>query len=268
MDSLQIKNIFKRNFSKKEFELEKIIDAILKAMLSVNHGDVKDAEKISLDVYNILLARKEESPNYVPNVEEIQDLVEHTLMKSEFLDVAKAYILYRNTQAQRRQRSIFERRINLKPYEYPELYEYVPAIRHSYWIHSEFNFTSDIQDFKTRLSDIERCAIKNTLLAISQIEVAVKSFWGDIYHKIPKPEVGSVGATFAESEVRHADAYSHLLEILGLNKEFEVDSSADSSSVPNSSDLKAIADFIFEVSQAGKYTDELSTDELMALQRN
>ena len=59
------------------------------------------------------------------------------------------------------------------------------------------------------------------MLAISQIEVAVKSFWGDIYHRIPKPEVGSVGATFAESEVRHADAYSHLLEILGLNAEFE-----------------------------------------------
>ena len=58
------------------------------------------------------------------------------------------------------------------------------------------------------------------MLAISQIEVAVKSFWGDIYHKMPKPEIGSVGATFAESEVRHADAYSHLLEILGLNEEF------------------------------------------------
>ena len=116
---------------------------------------------------------------------------------------------------------MFEKRINLKPYEYPELYEYVPAIRHSYWIHSEFNFTSDIQDFKTSLSNHERSAIKNTMLAISQIEVAVKSFWGDIFHKIPKPEIGSVGATFAESEVRHADAYSHLLEILGLNKEFE-----------------------------------------------
>ena len=77
------------------------------------------------------------------------------------------------------------------------------------------------QDFKTRLSDVEKNAIKNTMLAISQIEVAVKSFWGDIYHKIPKPEIGSVGATFAESEVRHADAYSHLLEILGLNNEFQ-----------------------------------------------
>ena len=142
-------------------------------------------------------------------------------MQSQFLDVAKSYILYRNQQAQKRKRNIFEKRITLKPYEYPELYEYVPAIRHSYWIHSEFNFTSDIQDFKTRLSDTEQSAIKNTMLAISQIEVAVKSFWGDIYHKIPKPEVGSVGATFAESEVRHADAYSHLLEILGLNKEFQ-----------------------------------------------
>src|SRR5699024_5858608 len=64
-------------------------------------------------------------------------------------------------------------------------------------------------------------AIKNAMLAISQVEVAVKTFWGDLYHRLPKPEVGAVGSTFAESEVRHHDAYSHLLEILGLNGEFE-----------------------------------------------
>ena len=221
MRDMQIENIFKRNFSQKTFELEKITDAILKAMISVKNGDVKDAEAIAADVYAELIARKKESPQYVPNVEEIQDLVETKLMKSEFLDVAKAYILYRNTQSKKRARDMFEKRINLKPYEYAELYEYVPAIRHSYWIHSEFNFTSDIQDFKTRLSEKEKTAIKNTMLAISQIEVAVKTFWGDMYLKIPKPEIGSVGATFAESEVRHADAYSHLLEILGLNKEFQ-----------------------------------------------
>ncbi len=218
---MKIESIYKRDFSKKAFYSEKITDAILKAMISVDKGDVKAAEKISNEVYEDLLKRKKNSPNYVPNVEEIQDLVEQKLMKSEFLDAAKSYILYRNEQAQKRKRNVFEKRITLKPYEYPELYEYVPAIRHSYWIHSEFNFTSDIQDFKTRLTETEKNAIKNTMLAISQIEVAVKSFWGDIYHKIPKPEVGSVGATFAESEVRHADAYSHLLEILGLNKEFQ-----------------------------------------------
>jgi len=59
------------------------------------------------------------------------------------------------------------------------------------------------------------------MLAISQIEIAVKTFWGDIYKKLPKPEIGGVGATFAESEVRHVDAYAHLIEILGLNDQFD-----------------------------------------------
>ena len=218
---MQIEEIFKRNHSKMVFRVEKITEAVLKAMISVKNGSPQDAENIAQQVLKILKERRSEIPNYVPNVEEIQDLVEQTLMMSEFLDVAKAYILYRNTQAKKRQRNIFERRMTLKPFEYPELYEYVPAIRHSYWIHTEFNFTSDIQDFKTHLSASEKNAIKNAMLAISQIEIAVKNFWGDIYHKIPKPEVGAVGSTFAESEVRHTDAYSHLLEILGLNTEFK-----------------------------------------------
>ena len=218
---MEITHITKRDFSTKPFELFKITNAVLKAMTAVENGQMSDAQIIADQVHEELLERKNQVKNYVPTVEEVQDIVEQKLMLSEFKDVAKAYIIYRNQQAQSRQSNIFEKRINLKPYEYPELYEYVPAIRHSYWIHTEFNFTSDIQDFKSRLNEVERSAIKNTMLAISQIEVAVKSFWGDIYQRMPKPEIGSVGATFAESEVRHHDAYSHLLEILGLNKEFE-----------------------------------------------
>ena len=217
---MEISQIIKRDSSTAPFVLEKITNAIEKAMGAVGNGTRKDAEIISMQVYEGLLLRKEEDPDYTPTVEQVQDMVEDKLMGSTFHDVAKAYILYRNEQARRRQSNIFEKRINLKPYEYPQLYEYVPAIRHSYWIHTEFNFTSDVQDFKTRLNDVERNAIKNTMLAISQIEVAVKTFWGDIYHRMPKPEIGAVGATFAESEVRHHDAYSHLLEILGLNHEF------------------------------------------------
>jgi ribonucleoside-diphosphate reductase beta chain len=75
--------------------------------------------------------------------------------------------------------------------------EYVDAVRHSNWIHTEFNFTSDIQDYKINVSETERTAIKHTMLAIAQIEVAVKSFWGDISKKLQKPEIGSVGFTFA-----------------------------------------------------------------------
>ena len=218
---MEIEYIIKRDFSTKPFNLDKITGAIHKAMNAVGNGTQENAQDVALSVYQKLIGRKDNDQSYVPTIEEVQDIVENELMESKFKEVAKAYILYRNKRTQQRQTDIFEKRINLKPYEYPHLYEYVPAIRHSYWIHSEFNFTSDIQDFKIQLTDSERSAIKNTMLAISQIEVAVKSFWGDIYHRIPKPEIGSVGSTFAESEVRHADAYSHLLEILGLNSEFK-----------------------------------------------
>lgn len=218
---MEIIEIIKRDYETSGFVLEKITKAIEKAMLSVNNGTREDAEEISSQVLDTLIVRKVRDANYIPTVEQVQDIVEEKLMSSTFHDVAKAYILYRNERARTRKTNIFEKRVNLKPYEYPDLYEYVNAIRHSYWIHTEFNYTSDIQDFKTGLNEVEKSAIKNTMLAISQIEVAVKSFWGDIYQKMPKPEIGSVGSTFAESEVRHHDAYSHLLEILGLNEEFK-----------------------------------------------
>ena len=59
------------------------------------------------------------------------------------------------------------------------------------------------------------------MLAIAQIEVSVKTFWADMYKRMPITEIGDVGMTFAESEVRHKDAYAKLLTVLGLQKEFE-----------------------------------------------
>ena len=118
-------------------------------------------------------------------------------------------------------KDIFSPRVNILPYEYPQLLAYKDAIRHSYWIDTEFNFTEDIQDFKVTISKEERDVIKKTMLAIAQIEVNVKTFWADLYKRMPITEVGDVGMTFAESEVRHKDAYARLLRILGLEKEFQ-----------------------------------------------
>ena len=106
-------------------------------------------------------------------------------------------------------KDIFTPRANILPYEYPQLLAYKDAIRHSYWIDTEFNFTTDIDDFKTKVSDSEREVIKKSMLAIAQIEVNVKTFWADLYKRMPITEVGDVGMTFAESEVRHKDAYAN-----------------------------------------------------------
>lgn len=117
--------------------------------------------------------------------------------------------------------SIFDRRINYKPFEYPEVLQFTEAINKSFWVHSEVDFTADIQDFHAHLNYNEKQVFKKSLLAIAQIEVAVKSFWGDLYHHLPKPEFNGLGSTFAECEFRHSEAYSRLLEVLGYTGEFE-----------------------------------------------
>ena len=118
-------------------------------------------------------------------------------------------------------KNIFMPRENIMPYDYPSLLDYKDAIRHSYWIDTEYNFTTDIDDFKTKVTNEEREVIKRTMLAIAQIEVNVKTFWADLYKRMPITEIGDVGMTFAESEVRHKDAYARLLRILGLEEEFK-----------------------------------------------
>lgn len=117
--------------------------------------------------------------------------------------------------------SIFDKRINYKPFEYPEILEFTNAINKSFWVHSEIDFTADTQDFHSHLTVNEKEAVKRALLAIAQIEVNVKSFWGNLYNHLPKPEFNGLGATFAECEFRHSEAYSRLLEVLGYNNEFE-----------------------------------------------
>lgn len=117
--------------------------------------------------------------------------------------------------------NIFTEREHLKPYEYSDFLDYTDAIRNSYWVHTEFNFAGDVQDFKVNTTDVEKSVIRKTMLAIAQIEVKVKTFWANIYDQMPKAEIGSVGMSFAESEVRHMDAYSHLLDILGIEDDFK-----------------------------------------------
>jgi ribonucleoside-diphosphate reductase beta chain len=91
--------------------------------------------------------------------------------------------------------AIFNKRIEMKPVEY-NFQHYVDAIRNSFWVHSHYSYTSDIQDYNVGMNDNERQVAKRCMLAISQVEVAVKTFRSDIHKMLPKPEIASVGITF------------------------------------------------------------------------
>lgn len=208
-----IEYVIKRDGTNEPFAIEKIVVAVEKAMKSIKirskHLPKEVAEEVTTQLNGL------EQP--VLEVVKVHEMVENVMMDMGLHDLAREYIVYRATNMP----DIFRKRVNLKPYEYPQLIEYVDAIRHSYWIHTEFNYSSDIQDMKVTLPPEEADIVKKAMLAISQIEVQVKSFWAKIGDRMPKPEIQAVGVTFGESEVRHADAYSNLIELMGLNEEFE-----------------------------------------------
>ena len=205
--------VTKRNGAVVPFDAYKIENAIQRGLKKIGSVDNEIPKQIANEATIQIMM----SNHTVIHVDEIHTIVENIIMSKGFHDLAREYITYRFQNKQ----SVFKKRANLKPYEYPELIEYVNAIRHSYWIHTEFNYSSDIQDLKVNLEPGEVSIIKNAMLAIAQIELQVKTFWAKIGDRLPKPEIQAVGVTFAESEVRHTDAYSALLELAGLNDEFK-----------------------------------------------
>lgn len=207
-----IEYVIKRDGSTEPFTIEKIVTAVQKAMSSIKIR----SKNLPTDIAEEVVSRFPTNERTMP-VEDVHRTVENAIMDMGLHDLAREYIVYRASHAP----DIFRKRVNLKPYEYPHLLEYVDAIRHSYWVHTEFNYSSDIQDMKVHLTPHESSVVEKSMLAISQIEVQVKTFWAKIGDKMPKPEIQAVGVTFGESEVRHADAYSNLIEMMGLNDQFE-----------------------------------------------
>ena len=139
---MSIESIRKRSGELVAFDREKILQAIYKCLEQVGDSDaLEHAEKVSKKVDKRIVKFVKNHSGFVPSVEDVQDMVEFELMKAGLFEAAKAYILYREERNKERPRNIFRPRMNLKPYEYPELASYVDAIRHSYWLHTEFNFT-------------------------------------------------------------------------------------------------------------------------------
>lgn len=117
--------------------------------------------------------------------------------------------------------SIFEEQISRKPNHYPWTDQFIEAMHNGFWTDKEFNFKSDVQQFKVELTDQEREIIVRTLSAIGQIEVAVKTFWAKLGENLPHPSLYDLGIVMSNTEVIHNNAYERLLSVLELEDIFE-----------------------------------------------
>ncbi len=98
-DNIPFKNILKRDGVIAPFDSDKIYNAILKAGTST--GDFGEGES-SLLTAQVLKVLKHKFSETIPNVENIQDIVEQVLISANYFATAKAYILYRDKRSMAR----------------------------------------------------------------------------------------------------------------------------------------------------------------------
>jgi ribonucleoside-triphosphate reductase len=89
----KITKVKKRDGSVVEFDESKISRAIYKAITATNQGDGEISKKMTERVIKFLNRRFKEDE--IPDVEQIQDIVEEVLILENLTETAKSYILYR-----------------------------------------------------------------------------------------------------------------------------------------------------------------------------
>lgn len=96
-----VEKIKKRDGRIVRFNPEKISEAVVKAFIALN----KDSKKADEVTSEALRGIDKRFKNEIPTVEDIQDEVERSLIRLNYSDVAKAYILYREDRNKVRDRN-------------------------------------------------------------------------------------------------------------------------------------------------------------------
>lgn len=139
-----VKDIIKRDGKRVPFDVSKIENAILKAMVSTGEGDREDADMVAAKVYADIARICRTFKDFIPTVEGIQDIVEQQLILSNYVKTSKHYILYREERAKIRSQKTVEipekvRKLaaDSKKYFRNPLAEFVYYRTYSKWIEDE-----------------------------------------------------------------------------------------------------------------------------------
>ena len=89
----KITRIKKRNGQVVDFDAEKIKNAVHKALVASGQGNGETSEKVTEKMVGVVNRRFK--LNEMPEVEQIQDIVEEILILEGFVETARSYILYR-----------------------------------------------------------------------------------------------------------------------------------------------------------------------------
>lgn len=97
-----ITQVYKRDGTFQNFDVEKIANAIFKAARACGGDDKDTSKKLANEVVESL---EKQFGSKIPTVEEIQNCVEKVLIENRHAQVAKSYILYREKRKQAREKN-------------------------------------------------------------------------------------------------------------------------------------------------------------------
>jgi ribonucleoside-diphosphate reductase alpha chain len=202
--------VIRRNGAVVSFEPGKIAVAVTKAFLAINGGQgaasarVREmVETLSQAVINALLRRQPNGGTF--HIEDIQDQVELSLMRSGEHEVARAYVLYREDRARERARN-----------------------REAHAAASSIPSINVIEGGQTRPLEMERLTalIKDSCEGLGRAVDAgliLQMTLKDLYDGVPMDEVRKCTILAARSLIEKDPAYSYVTARLLLNSvRFEV----------------------------------------------
>ena len=113
---------------------------------------------------------------------------------------------------------ITELRPHYKPFEYQIAFEFYKDQHRAHWLADEIPLSSDLNDWKLKLTESEKNLIGNILKSFAQTETYVNDYWSTkVAVWFPKHEIKAMACAFADFESIHAEAYARLNEELGLD---------------------------------------------------
>ena len=99
-------NVLKRDGRIVIFDSGKVFNAMLSAYSSLHDTIDREYVDVCNDAINAIIDEYDSMDDRILSVEDIQDIVEETLLDSKYNDVAKAYILYRDERTRCRETTI------------------------------------------------------------------------------------------------------------------------------------------------------------------
>jgi ribonucleoside-diphosphate reductase beta chain len=113
-----------------------------------------------------------------------------------------------------------EKRDYFKPFKYPWAFDMFKAQRQMEWNPDEVPIADDIKDYNTKLTPEEKKLITQIFRFFTQSDVDVAGGYSQHYLPTFKaPEIRMMMAAFVGMEAVHIQAYSLLIETLGLSDE-------------------------------------------------